>query len=358
MQTYLEMEFLGNPTRTWLLAAATAIAVYIGLILARRVVLRYMGVVAKKTTTHADDLIQRVLSQTKVFFLLYVSLFAASRVLYLTDDLDQTLRFISVIVVTLQVAIWGNVLISGIIQRQTERRIADDPGSATTLHALGFVTRLLLWSVLLLMALDNLGFDVTALITGLGIGGIAVALAVQNVLGDLFASLSIVLDKPFVTGDFIVVDDKAGTVERVGLKTSRVRALSGEQLVFSNSDLLSSRIQNFKRMFERRIVFTLGVTYQTPRAKLQAIPQMIRDAIEAQENARFDRSHFARYGDFSLNFETVYYVTVPEYNVYMDVQQAINLGIHEQFEQAGIEFAYPTQTLILEGAGAAARDRE
>jgi small-conductance mechanosensitive channel len=167
------------------------------------------------------------------------------------------------------------------------------------------------------------------------------------VLGDLFASLSIVLDRPFVIGDFIIVDDMVGTVEYVGLKTTRVQSLSGEQIVFANADLLNSRIRNFKRMYQRRIVFTLGVTYQTPRAQLEQIPSIIRAAVERQENARFDRSHFLSYGDFSLNFETVYHVLVPDYNVYMDIQQAINLEIHREFEAAGIEFAYPTQTLFM-----------
>jgi small-conductance mechanosensitive channel len=169
----------------------------------------------------------------------------------------------------------------------------------------------------------------------------------QNVLGDLFASLSIVLDKPFVLGDFLIVDEHLGNVEHIGLKTTRVRSLWGEQLIFSNSDLLNSRIRNLGRMQERRTVFALGVTYQTPREKLTRIPGILREAVEAQEKTRFDRSHFKAYGDFSLNFETVYYVTVADYNAYMDVQQAINLRIHERFEEEGIEFAYPTQTLFL-----------
>ncbi|MGH7446139.1 MAG: mechanosensitive ion channel family protein, partial [Longimicrobiales bacterium] len=215
------------------------------------------------------------------------------------------------------------------------------------INALGFVIRLGFYSVLVLMGLSNLGFDITALIAGLGIGGIAIALALQNVLGDLFASLSIVLDRPFIIGDFIIVDNLAGTVEYIGLKTTRVKSLSGEQLVFANGDLLSSRVRNFKRMYERRIVFSLGVTYQTPRAQLEQIPSMIRAAVERQQNTRFDRSHFLAYGDFSLNFETVYYVLVPEYNTYMDVQQAINFEIHRAFEDAGIEFAYPTQTVFV-----------
>jgi small-conductance mechanosensitive channel len=218
--------------------------------------------------------------------------------------------------------------------------------------AVGFVARLVLWSVILLLALDNLGVDVTALVAGLGVGGIAVALAVQNILSDLFASLSIVLDKPFAVGDFLIIDSFLGSVEHVGLKTTRLRSLSGEQLVFSNTDLLGSRIRNYGRMFERRVVFKIGVTYQTPRDKLTKIPGIIREAIEAQDKTRFDRSHFNEYGEFSLNFESVYYVLGPDYNLYMDIQQAINLRIHERFEEEGIEFAYPTQTLFLARQGA------
>ena len=179
------------------------------------------------------------------------------------------------------------------------------------------------------------------------VGGIAVALASQNILGDLFASLSILFDKPFVVGDFIIVGDMMGTVERVGLKTTRVRSLSGEQLVFSNNDLLSSRIKNYKRMEERRVVFTLGVTYQTNAERLESIPGIIREPIAQEEKVRFDRSHFKGYGDFALLFETVYWVTEPDYNLYMDIQQKINLELFRHFEKQGIEFAYPTQTIHL-----------
>ena len=204
-----------------------------------------------------------------------------------------------------------------------------------------------MWSIVLLLALDNLSIDVTALVTGLGIGGIAVALAAQNILGDLFASLTIVLDKPFLLKDFLIVNEFLGTVEHIGLKTTRLRSLTGEELVFSNADLLNSRIRNYGRMFERRVVFSLGVVYQTPRDKLAKIPDIIRSAIEAQEKTRFDRAHFKDFGAYALNFEAVYYVLVPDYNVYMDTQQAINFYIHEQLEAEGIEFAYPSQTVYV-----------
>jgi len=202
-------------------------------------------------------------------------------------------------------------------------------------------------------ALDQLGVDVTALVAGLGIGGIAVALALQNILGDLFASAAIVLDKPFMVGDFIVVGEHAGTVEKVGLKTTRVRSLSGEQLVFANALLLNAQLRNFKRMNERRIAFAIGVTYETPLEKLRALPGWLKAAVEAQPKARFDRAHFKSYGDFSLNFEVVYYVLSAEFNVYMDAQQAINLTIYEKLAQEGVQFAYPTRTLYLRQDAAA-----
>jgi small-conductance mechanosensitive channel len=345
--TFLEMTYLNNTVRAWLLAALVAVVVYVGVSILRRLVIRQITALSSRTENQIDDLVADTLRRTRTYFLLFVSFYAASRVLVLSPDTASALRFIGVVIVVAQVATWGTVVINTVIQRQMARRLDDDAASATTINALGFVLRLVFYSVLLLMGLDNLGFDVTALIAGFGIGGIAIALALQNVLGDLFASLSIVLDRPFVIGDFIIVDDLLGTVEYIGLKTTRVKSLSGEQLVFANSDLLSSRIRNFKRMYERRIVFGLGVTYQTPRTKLEQIPGMIRAAVERQENTRFDRAHFKEYGDFSLNFEVVYFVLVPDFNVYMDIQQAVNFDIHRAFEDAGIEFAYPTQTLFM-----------
>lgn len=344
---FLDWTYLDNSVRSWLIAAGVALIVYAGTDVLRRLLIRQITALSTRTDNYADDLIADTLRRTKTYFLLFISLYAASRVLYLSDSLGTALRFVGVIVVVAQTAVWGTVVINTLVKRQMAQRVEEDAATATTINALGFVVRLAFYSILVLMGLDNLGFDVTALIAGLGIGGIAVALALQNVLGDLFASLSIVLDRPFVIGDFIIVDDLAGTVEYVGLKTTRVKSLSGEQLVFANSDLLGARVRNFKRMYERRIVFGLGVTYDTPRSKLEQIPQMIRDAVEGQENTRFDRAHFKEYGAFSLNFEVVYFVLVPEYNTYMDVQQSINFDIHRAFEAAGIEFAYPTQTIIM-----------
>jgi len=195
--------------------------------------------------------------------------------------------------------------------------------------------------------MDNLGFNISAIVAGLGIGGIAIALAAQAILGDLFSYFVIFFDRPFEVGDFITVQDKVGTVEYTGIKTTRVRALSGEQLVFSNTDLTNSRIHNFKKMQERRVVFKLGVIYQTPASQLEQIPKIVRGIIEKHNDVRFDRGHFATFGDFSLNFEFVYFIIGSDYVKYMDTQQSINLEVYREFENRKIEFAYPTQTLFV-----------
>src|SRR5690606_319662 len=189
----------------------------------------------------------------------------------------------------------------------------------------------------------------TALIASLGVGGIAVALAAQNILGDLFSSLSIMFDKPFVVGDFIIVGEELGTVEKIGLKTTRVRSLHGEQLIFSNTDLLNSRIRNFKRMYQRRIVFSIGITYEPPYEKLKEVASMLRAIVQAHDLVRFDRAHFKGFGDSSLDFEVVYWVLDSDFNKYMDIQQAINLEIFRRFEEQGIAFAYPVRTVHLRG---------
>jgi small-conductance mechanosensitive channel len=251
------------------------------------------------------------------------------------------------IIVLIQIGMLGSEAIGFWLNRYRTRKIESDAGAVTTFAAVAFIGRILLWGVVLLVALANMGVDVTALVAGLGVSGIAVALAVQNVLGDLFASFSIVLDKPFVIGDFIIVGEYMGTVENVGLKTTRIRSLSGEQLIFSNTDLLQSRIRNYKRMYERRVVFSIGIVYQTPYQKVEHIPEMIREIVEGCDQVRFDRAHFRNYGASSLNFEVVYWILNPDYNVYMDTQQTINLQIYKRFQEEGIEFAYPTQTVYL-----------
>lgn len=357
---FLSWTFYGNEARTWVLALAIAVVLLVGLRFAVRLVVGRLAKLAGDTATEADDVAAAAFRSVQSLVLVVVSVWAGASVLTLPEDgfgLADKLNSVAMLAVLIQIGLTGSVVARSMIAGYTRRRLDDDAGAATTLSFLGFLVRLGLWSVLLLLALANLGIDVTALVTGLGIGGIAVALATQNLLADLFASLSIVLDKPFVIGDFVIVGDLMGTVEHVGLKTTRIRSLSGEQLIFSNGDLLSSRIRNFKRMQERRVVFSLGVVYDTPDDKLDAIPGLIREIIEAQEQARFDRTHFRAFGAFSLDYEVVYYVLTPDYNIYMDIQQAINLAIFREFAKQGIDFAFPTQTLLVQqDAGATPAD--
>lgn len=350
----LDFRFMENTGEQWLLAVGIALLFYVVFFIIKPVVRARLSRLAKRTETHWDDAVLDLLANTKSLALLIFALFFGSLVLTLTDKVRTIIVSVTLIALILQGGLWASQLLQYWIKRATEKRRQEDPGRVAALNVSSWVGRLTIWSIVLLLILDNLGINITALVAGLGVGGIAVALAVQNILGDLFASLSIVLDKPFAVGDFIIVDDYLGSVENVGLKTTRLRSLSGEQLVMSNADLLSSRIRNYGRMYERRIVFNLGVTYQTPREKLKKIPGIIREAVEAQDKTRFDRSHFKAYGDFALDFETVYYVLEPDYNVYMNIQQAVNLAIHERFEQEMIEFAYPTQTLYVQQVGASA----
>ena len=342
----LSKTFFGNDIKTWLTALGVAIGTLIVLRLVEQVLIVRVDRLTRKTSTIIDDILVGSLRKTKLVFLLIVSVYVGG----LSLELPQAIRKVDWRILIIALLLQGGIWISTGLQLWLEhyRKVEEDGASRTTMNALSFLGRLALWATILLLILDNLGIDVTALVAGLGIGGIAIALAVQNILGDLFASLSIVLDKPFVNGDFIIVGELMGSVEHIGIKTTRVRSISGEQLVFSNADLLNSRIRNFGRMQQRRVVFKIGVVYQTPTEKLELIPAIIREAIEAEEDTRFDRSHFASYGDFSLDFETVYYIGSPDYNLYMDRQQAINLAIFRRFAAEGIEFAYPTQTLFVE----------
>jgi len=209
------------------------------------------------------------------------------------------------------------------------------------------IVQITIWTAGALFLIDNLGYDITTIVAGLGIGGIAIALAAQTILGDLFSYLVIFFDRPFEIGDFIIIDDKLGTVEYIGIKTTRIRTLGGEQLICSNTDLTNSRVHNYKRMQERRVVFEFRVLYHTPAAKLKIIPQIVKEIIESLEKTRFDRAHFKSFGDFSLNFEVVFYVLSADYNIYMDLQQQINLRLFEIFEKEQIEFAIPAQTVHI-----------
>jgi len=344
---FLQGTLFKNTYQEWFTAAVIFLAFVTVLPFIKLIFVKQITRISDKREGVVYDFLLEIFRNLKFYLFVVLGLYSAVYVLELPAKILNIINIIVVLTFVLQCIVWGNKIIDLGLNRYKTKRLESDPASITTMAALGFVAKLLLYVLLFLFALSNLGVDVTGLVAGLGIGGIAVALAVQNVLGDLFASLSIVLDKPFVIDDFIIVGDYLGSVKKIGLKTTRIQSLSGEQIIFSNSDLLNSRIRNYKRMYERRIVFKIGVTYQTPHEKLQAIQKMLRDIVEAQEMARFDRAHFSEYGNFSLNFEIVYYVKSPDYNTYMDTQQAINLAIFKKFEQEDITFAYPTQTVYL-----------
>jgi small-conductance mechanosensitive channel len=344
----LHRVYIGNTLQIWLIAACILIVVLTVLKIILRVAIHKLSKLAVATDNQIDDLLVDMLKNTKFFILLVASAYLASCAMTLKPSIAVLWQKAVILLLIVQGGIWTSAGISFWLGRTIQKRMDQDTSSVTTITFLGFIARLLLWIIVLLLILDNLGINITGLVAGLGIGGIAVALALQNILGDLFASLSIVLDKPFVIGDFIVVDSLSGTIEHIGLKTTRIRSLSGEQLIFSNNDLLKSRVHNYKRMSERRIVFSFGVVYQTPLEKMKAIKEIVGDIIKKEKNARLDRVHFKEYGDSSLNFEVVYFVNDPDYNIYMDVQETINLEIFRRFQEEDIEFAYPTRTIFIQ----------
>ncbi len=345
---WLDTEILGNPALNWGIAATVAVLLWLVFVVARRLLARRLGKL--DGTTIAFRVTQNVVRATRGWFLFLIALFIASRFLDLSYAVGLWTARVAMIAALLQGGLWLSAGLIKLIQTKREEDLEESPEDVAAMDILSFIARVTIWSIVLLAILDNLGVNITTMIAGLGVGGIAIALAAQNILGDLFASLSIVLDKPFVVGDFLIIGEHLGSVEKVGIKTTRLRSLSGEQLVFSNNDLLNSRIRNYGRMFERRVVFSVGVTYQTPVEKLRAISDMLRRAVEMQDSVRFDRAHFQKYGDFALVFEIVYHVLSADYNAYMDIQQSINLKIYEDFAENGIEFAYPTQTLYVNRA--------
>jgi small-conductance mechanosensitive channel len=345
----------GVALRAWLMAGIIFAVAAAFLFVLRRVVLTRFERIARQTETDVDDLFVELMRRTRAYFIVAIAMAAASRALPLPEVSRGAIRVAVHIAIFFQVGAWGNALITYWIQRWAGRRGADVGPGSTTIAALAAVARFVLWTVLVLFALRNaFGFDITALITGLGIGGVAIALAVQNVLGDVFAAVSIVVDKPFVVGDTISVDDLTGHVEHIGLKTTRLRSVNGEELVFANADLLKSRLRNWKRMRERRVITSLGVTYDTSPSVIARIPGLIQEIIAQTPKARFERCHFVRFDSSSLVFEVAYWITSPEYLDYMDTLHAVNLAVLARFTTERIEFAFPTQTVrVHPGSGSA-----
>ncbi len=312
----------------------------------KRTLLAWLKRVVQKSTTTFDDFLVQGIGNAFLpllyFGVVYFALKSLVLPIWLNRALDIAGMFLWVFLITRLIIFAIHYFLKDHLRRRG--RTATD---FQQIKGIMLILSVLIWIVAVLFFISNLGYNVATLLTGLGIGGIAIALATQNIIADLFNYFVLFFDRPFEIGDFIVVEDKSGTIESIGIKTTRVRALTGEQLVFSNTDLTNSRLHNFKRMQRRRIAFTTGVTYNTPKEKLVKIPLIIKEAITTQPDTLFDRSHFLSYGDFSIVFETVYFVLSDDFNKYMDINQAINLFLYDAFKREGISFAYPTQSLIV-----------
>jgi small-conductance mechanosensitive channel len=352
-----KLPLFSNSLLQWAIAGGVAVGVFIVLMTARRAVRSYHKRLKDTPKTELLEIPMEVLSHTTLLFFVILSLYVGLRTLTIGPKTAGLFDSAMTIASFWQAGVWAVAAASAYIDRKRRASMTTDRAVVGSLSVIGFIVNVVIWALVLMLTLENLGVDITALVAGLGIGGIAVALAVQNVLGDLFASLSITLDRPFVVGDFLILGDFMGSVEYIGIKSTRLRSLSGEQIIMANSDLLGSRVRNYGRMSERRVVFATNVTYETPVELVEKVPALIRRIVEAQKDTRFDRSHFQKHGAASLDFETVYYVLSADFNKYMDIQQTINLSLHRKFDELGIEFAYPTQRLFIQRASVP-QDRE
>ena len=342
MLFFWNYDVAGNTLGEIALAVVVFFALLIGIKITRRIFVRKFSLVAERTVTKWDDAFVEVIQKISTFFFLFFALYVTVE-FFLTfpPSLEKLIRAAFIVSFAYESIKVARAVLSFALLRSNVGK------NKTSFHGVMLMINIGLWSIGALVVLDNLGFDITTLAASLGIGGIAIALAAQNILGDLFSSFTIYFDKPFEVGDFIIIGQHSGYVKKIGLKTTRIATLQGEELVVSNAELTSTRIQNFKRLRRRRVVFQIGVTYDTPAEKLENIPKMIEEIVGNVEHAELDRVHFHAFGDFSLGFEIVYYVDSQEYGDYMDVQQALNLAIVRAFEKEKIEFAFPTQTLYV-----------
>jgi small-conductance mechanosensitive channel len=348
LQALFDSTYLGNPAWRWIVAGTVTLGVLFILLLLRRLTRKQY---ARLAATPRDEIMEvplKVASRTTVWFLLIAAIFLGLQTVELPPKGARVLMTIFTVASFWQIGLWATAAVLAALDRKQRRTLSVDRAAAGTLGIIGFIARATIWSFVLLLTLSNLGIQIQPLLAGLGIGGIAVALAAQNILGDLFASLSITLDRPFVLGDTLQVDDFVGTVEYIGVKSTRLRSINGEQIIMPNSNLLASRVRNHTRATDRRVVFTISIAQQTPMEQVRKLAGTIRGLIEAYPDVRFDRSHFAKISATSFDFEAVYVVKTTDYNRHMDILQEINLRLVELFEKDGIAFAYPVQRLYLE----------
>ncbi|MEO8583904.1 MAG: mechanosensitive ion channel family protein [Flavitalea sp.] len=340
--------FLNNSLKSWLIAMFITIILCVVIKIFSVVILKRVQRLALRTTGAFDDFLIAVVQKKGLPFMYLLSFYSGLQTLEFSEKAEKILHTALMTCITyFIISIFISFVAYFFISYTKKKSAESEENRIKQANGILLIIKLIIWCVGVVFLIGNLGYNITTLITGLGIGGIAIALAAQAVLGDLFSYLVIFFDKPFEIGDFIVFEDKMGTIEYIGIKTTRLRALSGEQLICSNTFLTNSKVHNYKRMERRRIVFSLGVVYQTSYDKVKKLPAIIREIIQSQAGTLFDRAHFSGYGDFSLNFEVVYFVLSPDYNAYMDINQAINLAIYEAFEREQMEFAYPSQTIFM-----------
>lgn len=337
---------LGNSLLNWFIAIGIIVVSWAVIRIGRTILLKRFKKFSARTRTTLDDFIVQLAEGALIPALYLGALYAGVSYLTLHAKVDKLLHIAVMVVVTFIIIKTITSAINYLINNALGND-AEDVEKKKQARGIIIIVNIVLWILALVFLVNNLGYNITSVITGLGIGGVAIALASQNILGDLFNYFVIFFDKPFEVGDFIIVDDKMGAIEYIGVKSTRIRTLSGEQLICSNTNLVNARIHNYKRMEKRRVSFTFGTVYNTSPDKVEKIPKLVKEIIEAQESTVFDRAHFSAFGQFSLTFEVVYFILSPDYNLYMDRQQAIYLAILNKFRKEGIQFALPTQTLLF-----------
>ncbi len=347
----LNYYFWNNSIRDYLIALGIFLLSLIVLKFFKYVILQKLRIVMDHTKTEFDDLVINIIDSGWWFYI-FLSLYISIQFIELPEILAKIVYYLFLISVVYYLVKGVQKIIDYFFEKLIKKgeREEEKKFDPSVIQLLNKFSRFALWCLAVIIILQNLGYNISTLVAGLGIGGIAVAFAIQNILGDIFSSFSIYFDKPFQVGDFIIIGKEMGVVKKIGIKSTRIQALEGQEVVISNKELTETRVHNYKKMEKRRIVFNFGVIYETPNEKLEKIPLMVKEIIDKIEIAELDRVHFKSFGDFSLIFEVVYYLKSTDYKDYMDVQQKINLTLKQEFEKQGIVFAYPTQTIFLNKA--------
>lgn len=346
MKHLLETRFAGNTLLAWILAAVIILIASVSFRFLRHILVRRMEAWSLRNQSTWRQFVLDAFKDLAIPLLYAGSLYFALSTLSLPPKLERGIYIVFLVLLTYFIVRIASAAFKKLVYSFLQKQ-ENNTGKESQASGLIMIVNGVIWIVGSIFLIDNLGYNVTTLVAGLGIGGIAIALAAQTILGDLFSYFVIFFDRPFEIGDFIIVDSKSGVVEHVGIKTTRIRTLSGEQLICSNTHLTNAQVHNYKRLAKRRNLFHLRVTYRTPHHLLAEIPTLVKDIISSTEEVEFNRGHFSAYGESNIHFEFVYYVISPDYSVFMDKQQAIYLRIFETFRQKGIEFAYPTQTVLF-----------